>query len=300
MKAMILAAGRGERMRPLTDHTPKPLLRAGGRRLIEYHIEALVVAGIREIVINHAHLGSQIEESLGDGARYGAQINYSADTPEGDALETGGGIFKALPLLGDAPFVVVNGDIWTDYPYAELFKTPLSQTVDTNHSHPAIPALPAMCMDVAVSRESEARGSGCREQPPAALMLPCMAAAPAPAALMLPCMAHLVLVDNPRHHPKGDFVLRVGDDSSKSSGASMCHVYDPVPGESTLTFSGIGVYRPELFAGCTPGKFQLAPLLRKAMRQHAVTGVYYTGQWMDIGTPQRLQELDQRLGDAMN
>ena len=281
MKAMILAAGRGERMRPLTDHTPKPLLRAGGRRLIEYHIEALVAAGIREIVINHAHLGSQIEESLGDGARYGAQINYSADTPEGDALETGGGIFKALPLLGDAPFVVVNGDIWTDYPYAELFKTPLSQTVDTNHSHPAIPALPATCMDVAVSREA-----GCREQPSA--------------ALMLPCMAHLVLVDNPRHHPKGDFVLRVGDDSSKSSGANMCHVHDPVPGESTLTFSGIGVYRPELFAGCTPGKFQLAPLLRKAMRQHAVTGVYYTGQWMDIGTPQRLQELDQRLGDAMN
>lgn len=278
MKAMILAAGRGERMRPLTDHTPKPLLRAGGRRLIEYHIEALVAAGIREIVINHAHLGSQIEESLGDGARYGAQINYSADTPEGDALETGGGIFKALPLLGDAPFVVVNGDIWTDYPYAELFKTPLSDTVNTNPSQAAAPV-------------------------PIALMPPCMAAAPAlpaPAALMLPCMAHLVLVDNPPHHPKGDFVLRVGDDSSKSSEAGMCHVYDPVPGESTLTFSGIGVYRPELFAGCTPGKFQLAPLLRKAMRQHAVTGVYYTGQWMDIGTPQRLQELDQRLGDAMN
>jgi len=225
MKAMILAAGRGERMRPLTDHTPKPLLKAGGRRLIEYHIDALVAAGMREIVINHAHLGSQIEASLGDGARYGAQINYSADTPEGAALETGGGIFKALPLLGDAPFVVVNGDIWTDYPYSHL---------------PAVP-----------------HG-----------------------------MAHLVLVDNPPYHLKGDFVLRAGTHNN---------VYDLAPGEPTLTFSGIGVYRPELFAGCTPGKFQLAPLLRNAMQQHAVTGTHYTGQWMDIGTPQRLDELDRAL-----
>ncbi len=234
MKAMILAAGRGERMRPLTDHTPKPLLRVGGRRLIEYHIDALVAAGMREIVINHAHLGSQIEESLGDGARYGAQISYSADTPEGEALETGGGIFKALPLLGDAPFVVVNGDIWTDYPYRHL---------------PTVP-----------------QG-----------------------------MAHLVLIDNPPHHPKGDFVLRVSDHARNNSLRNIHNVYDPAPGESTLTFSGIGVYRPELFTGCTPGKFQLAPLLRKAMQQHAVTGVHYTGQWMDIGTPQRLDELEQRL-----
>ncbi len=230
MKAMILAAGRGERMRPLTDHTPKPLLRVGGRRLIEYHIDALVEAGMREIIINHAHLGRQIEESLGDGARYGAQINYSADTPEGEALETGGGIFKALPLLGDAPFVVINGDIWTDYPYRHL------------------PIMP--------------QG-----------------------------MAHLVLVDNPPHHPGGDFALR----ASSNVVHSTHNVYDPAPGEYTLTFSGMGVYRPELFTGCTPGKFQLAPLLRKAMRQHAVTGVHYTGQWIDIGTPQRLDELDRRL-----
>ncbi len=260
MKAMILAAGRGERMRPLTDHMPKPLLMAGGRRLIEYHIDALVAAGMREIVINHAHLGSQIEETLGDGSRYGAKINYS---PEGEALETGGGIFKALPLLGDAPFVVVNGDIWTDYPYAHLSNTQKGL---------AAAALPATCMDALVSRESEARGSGCRERPPT--------------ALIHPCMAHLVLVDNPQHHPKGDFALRANN------------VYDPAPGEQALTFSGIGVYRPELFAGCVPGKFQLAPLLRKAMQQHAATGVHYTGQWIDIGTPQRLDELNQRLATA--
>lgn len=235
MKAMILAAGRGERMRPLTDHTPKPLLKAGGRRLIEYHIDALVAAGLREIVINHAHLGSQLEASLGDGARYGAQITYSADTPEGEALETGGGIFKALPLLGDAPFAVVNGDIWTDYPYSHLPLAPQG-----------------------------------------------MAAA----------LALLVLVDNPPHHLKGDFTLRA---PHKRVPGIDHHVYDPAPGEATFTFSGIGVYRPELFAGCAPGKFQLAPLLRKAMQQHAVTGVHYTGQWMDIGTPQRLDELDRAL-----
>ena len=270
MKAMILAAGRGERMRPLTDHTPKPLLKAGGRRLIEYHIDALVAAGLREIVINHAHLGSQLEASLGDGARYGAQITYSADTPEGEALETGGGIFKALPLLGDAPFAVINGDIWTDYPYSHLPLAPQGMA--------AVPALPATCMDALVSRESEARGSGCRERPPA--------------ALMHPCMAHLVLVDNPPHHLKGDFTLRA---PHKRVPGTDYHVYDPAPGEATLTFSGIGVYCPELFAGCTPGKFQLAPLLRKAMQQHAVTGVHYTGQWMDIGTPQRLDELDRAL-----
>lgn len=219
MKAMILAAGRGERMRPLTDHAPKPLLMAGGQRLIEYHINALVAAGMHDIVINHAYLGHQIEEVLGDGVRYGARIRYSS---EGEALETGGGIFKALPLLGDAPFAVVNGDIWTDYPYALLPRAPEG-------------------------------------------------------------MAHLVLVDNPLHHPAGDFTLRAHQ------------VYDPAPGEPTHTFSGIGVYRPALFAGCAPGKFQLAPLLRKAMQQHAVTGVHYTGQWMDIGTPQRLDELDRVL-----
>ncbi|MDX1253044.1 MAG: nucleotidyltransferase family protein [Gammaproteobacteria bacterium] len=220
MKAMILAAGRGERMRPLTDHTPKPLLTAGGRCLIEYHIAALVGVGVTEIVINHAHLGAQIEATLGDGSRYGARILYS---PEGETgLETAGGIFKALPLLGDGPFMVVNGDIWTDYPFQRL------------------------------PREPEG-------------------------------LAYLVLVDNPPHHPKGDFALRVGK------------VTMPGEGDEALTFSGIGVYRLELFAGCVPGKFPLAPLLRKAMEVCQVTGEHYAGGWVDVGTPQRLRELDEAL-----
>jgi Nucleoside-diphosphate-sugar pyrophosphorylase involved in lipopolysaccharide biosynthesis/translation initiation factor 2B, gamma/epsilon subunits (eIF-2Bgamma/eIF-2Bepsilon) len=218
MRAMILAAGRGERMRPLTDHTPKPLLRAGRHTLIEYHILALAQAGIRDLVVNHAHLGAQIEQALGDGSRYGVQIRYS---PEGEALETGGGIFRALPLLGAEPFVVVNGDIWTDYPYA------------------ALPAAP----------------SG---------------------------LAHLVLVDNPPQHPGGDFVLE-GDGQVREGGGVR------------LTFSGIGVYRPELFAGCHPGRFPLAPLLRAAMARGQVSGERYGGGWIDVGTPERLAGLARRL-----
>ncbi len=218
MKAMILAAGRGERMRPLTDATPKPLLEAAGRALIEYHIEALSAAGIDELVINHAHLGAQLVERLGDGRRYGVHIRYSAE-PEG-ALETGGGIKHALPLLGREPFLVVNGDIWTDYPYT--------------------------C------------------QPPG------------PGRL-----AHLVLVDNPPHHPTGDFSLYNGEVSDE--------------GEHRLTFSGIGLYHPDLFEATPAGAFPLAPLLRKAMRDGRVSGEYYSGQWMDIGTPERLAELDRRL-----
>lgn len=217
MKAMILAAGRGERMRPLTDHTPKPLLRAGGMALIEYHIHALVRAGFNEIVINHAHLGEQIESALGDGSRYHAQLSYS---PEGKALETGGGIFRALPLLGDEPFVVVNGDIWTDYPFEQL-RRPLSG------------------------------------------------------------LAHLVLVDNPQHNLRGDFHL-VGDRVASD-------------GEPKLTFSGIGLYDRVFFADCSDGPFPLAPLLRKAMADGKVTGEHYRGQWIDVGTPQRLNELDEWL-----
>lgn len=219
MKAMILAAGRGERMRPLTDTTPKPLLRAGGRTLIEYHLDNLVRAGITDIVINHAHLGAQIEAALGDGARYGARIVYSPE-PEG-ALETGGGIQRALPLLGDGPFLVVNGDIWTDFDYACL---PRDFAGD----------------------------------------------------------AYLVLVDNPAHHLAGDFCLRDG-----------CVTED---GGARLTFSGIGLYRATLFAGCLPGAFPLAPLLRAAMARGEVRGTHYTGRWWDIGTPQRLTELDRLLG----
>lgn len=218
MRAMILAAGLGTRMRPLTDHIPKPLLKAGGHMLIEYHIEALVQAGLREIVINHARLGGSIEQALGDGARYGASIRYSAEGEQ--PLETGGGIQQALPLLGEEPFVVVNADIWTDYPFVRL-----------------------------------------------------------PDAL--DDLAHLVLVDNPPQHAAGDFALRDGRVNEQ--------------GTAKFTYSGIGVYHPRLFAACTPGAFPLAPLLREAMQAGSVSGEYYPGRWLDIGTPERLQLLDQQL-----
>jgi len=213
---MILAAGRGERMRPLTDHTPKPLLPAGGKALIEYHIESLAQAGIGRLAINHAHLGAQIEARLGDGARWGVNIRYS---PEGAALETGGGIYKALPLLDD-PFVVVNGDVWCDIDYTTL---------------------------------SIAAGD----------------------------LADLVLVDNPAHHPEGDFAL--------------CDGRVRTEGGPRLTFSGIGLYRKALFDGCEPGRFALAPLLRQAMAGGRVSGRRHAGRWMDIGTPERLRALDAQL-----
>lgn len=211
MKAMILAAGRGERMRPLTDATPKPLLRIGGQTLIEHHIHALSQGGITELVINHAHLGEQIVKALGDGDAYGVSIQYSPEP--GAALETGGGVYNALPLLGDAPFIVVNADIWTDYRFDGLPQAPAG-------------------------------------------------------------LAHLVMVDNPEHHPGGDFSLSNGQLSQQ--------------GPRMLTFSGIGVYRPALFADCTPGAFPLGPLLRAAMDREEVSGEQYTGRWFDIGTPERL------------
>jgi MurNAc alpha-1-phosphate uridylyltransferase len=219
MKAMILAAGRGERMRPLTDATPKPLLKVAGKALIEYHLENLTAAGITDIVVNLSHLGSQIRAALGDGSRYGVSIRYSDEGVP--ALETGGGILQALPLLGPGPFIVVNGDIWTDYRYANL------------------PAAP----------------DG---------------------------LAHLVMVANPHHHPHGDFVL--GDGRVRTEG----------PG-ARYTFSGVGVYRPDLFAGRTAGRFPLAPLLREAMAADRVSGEYYGGHWLDVGTPQRLRDLDSDL-----
>jgi len=217
MNAMILAAGRGERMRPLTDHTPKPLLEAGGKPLIVYHIERLAAAGIRHIVINHAHLGERIEAALGDGASWSVLIRYS---PEGEALETGGGIFRALPLLGPEPFLVVNGDIWTDLDFSSL-----------------------------------RLGDG--------------------------LLAHLVLVENPPHNLRGDFALADG---------RVLAV-----GEPRYTFSGIGIYRPELFRHCEHGAFPLAPLLREAMARSLVSGELYRGRWSDVGTPTRLQALDQML-----
>jgi len=218
MKVLILAAGRGERLRPLTDHTPKPLLEAGGRTLIERTILALAQAGFTDLVINLAHLGGQIQSRLGEGGRLGVRIAYS---PEGNgALETGGGIHHALPLLGKEPFLVVNGDLATDYPFERLGKQPEG-------------------------------------------------------------LAHLVLVENPSHHPEGDFVLEGGKLSAI--------------GEVRHTFSGIGVYRPELFAACRSGKFPLAPLLREAMAKGLVSGEVYRGFWMDIGTVERLAEFDERL-----
>lgn len=216
MKAMILAAGKGERMRPLTLHTPKPLLPVAGKALIEYHIEALAAAGITELVINHAWLGQQVEQALGNGSRYGVRIAYSAET---EPLETGGGIFKALPLLGDEPFIVVNGDVWTDYDFSLLH-------------------------------------------------------APADS------LAHLVLVDNPPHHPQGDFSLEQTSVSTQ--------------GESKLTYSGISVLHPRLFAGCSAGAFALAPLLREAMRQGRVSGERFAGRWLDVGTVERLAEAERQ------
>lgn len=216
MKAMILAAGRGERMRPLTDHTPKPLLQYGGKAIIEHTLIHLHNAGFNEIVINVAHLGEQIMQYLGNGNRYGVTIEYTHEGRNG--LETAGGIINALPLLKDAPFLVVNGDIATDFPFARIKNRSLA-------------------------------------------------------------LAHVVLVDNPEHHPEGDFGL-----------TDEALVVDPYPVK--YTFSGIGVYHPDLFSNISPGINKLAPILREAMAQQQVTGEKYNGFWMDIGTPERLQELD--------
>lgn len=220
MRAMILCAGRGERMRPLTDTTPKPLLPVGGKPLVVHAIERLRAAGVRDIVINHAHLGAMIETALGDGTRYGVSIRYS---PEAEALETAGGIATALPLLDASEFIVVNGDVYCEHDLAAL----------------------------------------CRSLPDGAL-------------------AHLVLVDNPDHHLRGDFALE-GD-----------HVVNR--GGAMLTFSGLGRYRAGLFAGIAPGtKAQLAPLLRTAADRGQLQGEHYRGCWRDIGTPERLAELDRKL-----
>jgi MurNAc alpha-1-phosphate uridylyltransferase len=222
MKAMILAAGKGERMRPLTLHTPKPLLPVAGRPLIEYHLRALAAAGFHEVVINHAWLGEQIERHLGDGSGYGLRIRYS---PEGEPLETGGGIFRALPLLGDEPFLVVNGDVWTDLDFAALRRTPAG-------------------------------------------------------------LAHLLLVANPDHHPEGDFVLL--EDG---------RVVQQADGYR-LTYSGIGILHPRLFDGCQPAAFKLAPLLRRAMADGLVTGERFAGHWVDVGTVERLAQVERLIAGS--
>ena len=220
MKAIILAAGRGERMRPLTDHIPKPLLKVGGKSLIVWHLERLAKAGFKQVVINHAHLGAQIEHALGDGSQWGLHIQYS---PEKTALETAGGIAKALHLLGSEPFLVVNGDTFTEVDFGDL-------------TH----------------------------------------------ALSVNNHAHLVLVSNPPQHPNGDFAIE--DGYLKNTGAQM------------LTFSGVGVYHPDLFASVVRGEpAKLAPLLRNSIAENKATAEYYQGVWHDIGTPERLKALDIEL-----
>lgn len=223
MRAMILAAGRGERMRPLTDHTPKPLLKIGGKPLIVWHLERLAKAGFKEVIVNHAHLGEQIEAALGSGAQWGLHLQFS---PEKIALETAGGIANALPLLGDMPFLVVNGDVFCEIDFAGL-------------------------------RLENGK------------------------------LAHLVLVDNPPQHNQGDFALEKG--LVKNTGAQM------------LTFSGVGVYHPDLFKTIICGDAaKLGPLLRQAMLEEKVTGAYFSGVWHDIGTPERLSALDIWLQQKIN
>jgi MurNAc alpha-1-phosphate uridylyltransferase len=219
MKAMILAAGLGTRMRPLTDTVPKPLLQVGGKPLLQYHVEALARGGVRELVINHSRLGHLMEEALGDGSRFGVCITWSAEgeTP----LETGGGIRRALPLLGESPFLLVNADVWTDFDFASLTRSPAGT-------------------------------------------------------------AHVILVPNPVHHPGGDFALAGG--RVRESGAPR------------LTYSGIGVFRPELFAGRGRPTFSLVPILRAAIRRKEVSGELYRGRWMDVGTPERLEALRSQFG----
>ena len=218
MKAMLLAAGRGERMRPLTDHTAKPLLSVGGRALIDYHLYALQRAGARSVVVNLSWQASRLRAHLGDGGRFGFELRFSEEGPV--PLETGGGIYRALPWLGPGAFLVVNADTWTDYPLGSL-------------------ALPA--------------GS----------------------------LAHLVLVPNPAHHPGGDFALDEGGRIARDG--------------ARLTYSGIGIFDPDLFAGCQAGRFPLKPLLDRSRDTGRLSGELWTGRWFDVGTPARLAALDLAL-----
>jgi MurNAc alpha-1-phosphate uridylyltransferase len=230
MKAMILAAGRGERLRPLTDTTPKPLLRAGGRPLIVWHLLRLAAAGWRDVVINHAHLGQQIVATLGDGAAFGLSISYSPE-PSG-ALETAGGMAAALPLLGSQPFLAINGDIWCDW--------------DVDRARRLIE-----CAD------SEQRG------------------------------AHLVLIDNPPHHPAGDFRLA----------GNRVLAADRSTAGDTLTYTGIGVFWPEFLAPVPAGAvMKLRPLLDDGIRRGHISGERHAGRWVDVGTCERLALLDKELG----
>ncbi|MBO3659918.1 nucleotidyltransferase family protein [Acinetobacter variabilis] len=220
MKAMILAAGLGNRMRPLTLHTPKPLLEVGGKSLIVWHIEKLAAMGVNEIVINTAWLGEKLAQALGDGSQFGIKILWSH---EGEGLETAGGIINALPLLGDEPFILVNGDVWTTMDFTPLLNVELGEN-----------------------------------------------------------LAHLVLVQNPEQHPNGDFTLADG----------KAYIFDQQISGENLTFSGVSVIHPKMFAGLEAGKRPLAPLLKAAMLENKIAASKLTGIWVDVGTPERLNALD--------
>ena len=223
MKAMILAAGLGNRMRPLTLHTPKPLLEVGGKPLIVWHIEKLQKIGVTEIVINTAWLGEKLANALGDGSQFGVKILWSH---EGEGLETAGGIINALPLLSDEPFILVNGDVWTTMDFASL-------------------------LDVQLGEQQ----------------------------------AHLVLVENPPQHLKGDFILSNG----------LAYTFEQEQLGEALTYSGIAVLHPRMFVGLENGKRPLAPLLKQAMQQQQVSAEKLQGIWVDVGTPERLEQLDQQI-----
>lgn len=221
--AMILAAGRGERLRPLTDQLPKALAPVRGKPLIVYHLEKLAQLGVSSVVVNLAWLGQCLREALGDGARWGLRIGYS---DEGErALETGGGILQALPWLGDAPFLVVNADVFTDFDFGALSIAPEA-------------------------------------------------------------LAQLVLVPNPAHHAGGDFALHDGRVLAPGEPGAAGALGTP-----TRTYAGIGLYRPQLFDGCTPGRFALLPLLQRAIAVQRLHGQLHTGAWTDVGTPEALAAL---------
>ncbi|MBP7218322.1 MAG: nucleotidyltransferase family protein [Acinetobacter sp.] len=226
MKAMILAAGLGNRMRPLTLHTPKPLLAVGGKPLIVWHIEKLKHIGVTDIVINTAWLGEKLAAALGDGSQFGVTILWSH---EGEGLETAGGIINALPLLGDEPFILVNGDVWTTFDFASLLQVDLADK-----------------------------------------------------------LAHLVLVDNPPQHPRGDFILANG----------LAATFEQQQQGEAFTYSGIAVLKAQMFAGLDNGKRPLAPLLKQAMQQQLVSAEKMSAAWVDVGTPERLEQLDQQIKQA--
>lgn len=223
MKAMILAAGMGNRMRPLTLHTPKPLLEVGGKPLIVWHIEKLQKMGVQEIVINTAWLGEKLADALGDGSQFGVKILWSH---EGEGLETAGGIINALPLLGNEPFILVNGDVWTTMDFAPLLNVQLQDD-----------------------------------------------------------LAHLVLVENPVQHPQGDFTLV----------ANKAYTFEQARSGENLTYSGVAVMHPQMFNGLESGKRPLAPLLKQAMQQEKISAQKLQGVWVDVGTPERLNALDQQI-----